>query len=258
MVRLDYDRIADLYDERARDHDVDLDLVAFLESRGDESSSGIRILDVGCGTGKQLAADYARWPSATLVGVDRSRRMLEIARKRCSAAAWIQADGAALPLTSASINYATSQFSYQHIGNTRTFLGELYRVLEAGGRFVMTNIDPWSMPGWLVYRYFPQAWTLDERDFTPVHRFVALLDDVGFRDVRVRSADLSRDEHLAELQAWASKRHSASQLMAIPDEAYTAGLAHIQRALRDAGDVRAVVKSEFVRVTIAADKPVSG
>jgi SAM-dependent methyltransferase len=254
VVRLDYDRIAHLYDERLRDHDVDPDLAAFIDARGGESSP-VCILDVGCGTGKQLAADRARWPSISLVGVDRSRRMLEIARNRCRKIAWIRADGSALPLRSETIDYATSQFSYQHIGKTDTLLVELSRVLRPGGRFVMTNIDPWSMPGWLVYRCFPETRALDERDFLPVDRFTALLGDAGFRNVGVRSTDLSLEQDLRDFHAWAAGRHRASQLMAIPDDAYEAGMRRLEEAIRGSGAEGMTARSEFVRVTIAATKP---
>ena len=39
------------------------------------------ILDIGCGTGKLLRAAAARWPRATLVGVDPAAGMVEVARR---------------------------------------------------------------------------------------------------------------------------------------------------------------------------------
>lgn len=254
MSRLNYDDIAHLYDEPGRDHAADSNLLAFLQERGTGNSSVLRVLDVGCGTGKQLAANRHQLPDARLIGVDRFRAMLRIARRRCPAAAWIQADGATLPFASSRFDYATSQFSYPHVRNTGQLLGEIFRVLKSTGRFVMTNIDPWSMAGWLVYRYFPEARALDQQDFLPVERFVALMRDVGFQDVDARYTDLSRDEALHEFLAYASTRHRASQLMAISDAAYEAGLDQLKQVLAQAGTRTVVEPSAFVLVTIVGDK----
>jgi hypothetical protein len=118
----------------------------------------------------------------------------------------------------------------------------------------MTNIDPWSMPGWLVYRYFPEAEELDHQDFMPTERFVALMGDAGFEDVRVFGTNLSRDERLNEFLAYVSTRHRASQLMAISDAAYNRGVQRLREAVANARpDV--VERSEFVLVTIMGDKP---
>jgi SAM-dependent methyltransferase len=255
MVRLDYDQIAHLYDERGRAHQLDANLVAFLSQHPGLAPSQLRVLDVGCGTGRQLAANRDRFPDMFLAGVDRFEAMLRIAQRRCPSAAWIQADGSYLPLGASRFNYATSQFSYQHIRNTRRLLAEVFRVLTPGGRFVMINIDPWSMPGWLVYRFFPEALEADHRDFVPVGQFVAMMNDIGFRHVRVASSDMSRDETLNDFLTFASSRHRASQLMTIHTEAYETGLQRLRAAIADAGEAPVTSRSDFVLVTIAADKP---
>lgn len=50
MPRIDYDRIAHLYDERARDHAIDEHLLSFLGREGEIQRSTRRVLDVGCGS----------------------------------------------------------------------------------------------------------------------------------------------------------------------------------------------------------------
>lgn len=60
--RVNYDAIADLYDGPIRDHTVDENLARFLAAR--PSLSPVRILDMGCGTGKQLAANRPHFPGA--------------------------------------------------------------------------------------------------------------------------------------------------------------------------------------------------
>jgi len=255
MHRVDYDLIAHHYDEPLRDHTVDSHLIRFLEAADDETAATLRVLDVGCGTGRQLSANRLRLPHVSMVGVDRFQAMLRIASSRCPDVRWLQADGAALALASQTCDYVTSQFAYPHVRNTRRLVAEIFRVLRPGGRFVMTNIDPWSMPGWSIYRYFPEALALDREDFVPVDTFVALLQESGFRDVRTTRHSLPAEERLGDFLAFATERHRASQLMAISDAAYAAGLERLQAAARDIPEGSATFISEFVLVTIAADRP---
>ena len=255
MPRIDYDSIAHLYDERARNHAIDEHLLNFLGREGELQRSTRRILDVGCGTGKQLSANHQRLPDVAMIGVDRFHNMLRAARRRCPEVAWVQGDGASLPLLAQTCDYTTSQFSYQHVRNSKQLLRELFRVLRPGGRFVMTNIDPWSMAGWAIYRYFPEAWTLDRQDYLPVDQFVELMRDVGFRDVSASRARRPSWQDLRAFLTFASDRHRASQLMAISDEAYTAGLRRLEQDTERGSDAAgATFTSEFVLVTIIGDK----
>ena len=167
MPRVDYDLIAHLYDEPMREHRVDERLLAFLDERPDLDLATVRVLDVGCGTGRQLAANQTRLPEAYMVGVDRFAGMLRIAARRSPGISWVQGDGGHLPLASSNFDYATNQFSYQHIDEQESFFHEMHRVLRPGGRFVLTNIDPWSMVDWAIYQFFPETLDLDGDDFLP-------------------------------------------------------------------------------------------
>jgi SAM-dependent methyltransferase len=251
MSRVDYDAIAHVYDEPRRDHPPDPGLEAFAGERGCELRGTMRVLDVGCGTGKQLASNHARFPQATLVGVDRSAGMLRVARSRERAVRWIHGDAQTLPLLSAAFDYATNQFSYPHIADKTRFVSEVFRVLGPGGRFVLTHIDPWAMPEWIVYRYFPDARAIDERDFLPEASLVRLLRGAGFGPITVTRTDRSQTEDLAAFLAHVGRRHVASQLMAISDGSYEDGL---RRVRGDAAGGLVAVPSQFVILTIAADK----
>ena len=103
MPRIDYDAIAHLYDEPSRDHVADRELASFLGHRSPASGEKLQVLDIGCGTGKQVGANRARWPAITLIGLDRFRGMLRIATKRCPDARWTQGDGAALPFAERAV-----------------------------------------------------------------------------------------------------------------------------------------------------------
>ena len=251
-TRVNYDDIAHLYDDRRRDHGPDERLGAYLSERALQPSDA-RVLDIGCGTGKQLAANLERWREAPMIGVDRSAGMLRIARARSAAIRWIRADAAALPLPAATIDYATNQFSYPHIQDKRGFVAEVFRVLRRGGRFVLTNIDPWAMEEWVIYKYFPQARALDERDFLPRAALARRLGDAGFTRINVSAIDRSEPQRLGAFLASAEQRHSASQLIAISDADYEAGLRRLRKDVARSG-TDATIPSQFVVLTITADK----
>ena len=254
MPRVNYDLIAHLYDEPMRQHRVDERLLAFLEQRPDLDPTSVRVLDVGCGTGTQLAANRARLPQATMVGVDPFRGMLRVAGQRGAGVGWVQGDGAHLPVASGSFDYTTNQFSYQHITGREAFVHEAHRVLRPGGRFVMTNIDPWTMLDWSIYRFFPETLELDQHDFLPAETFASLMREAGFVRVAVERLSVRRDTTLAELLAYASDRHRASQFMAISDAAYAAGLERIRAAIDAAGTTPLVVNSGVSLVIISGDR----
>lgn len=250
--RLNYNEIAHLFDEPIRDHPVDPNLLAYLAEHPKLDEAETAVLDIGCGTGKQLTSNHHQFPTMRLVGVDPFDKMLQIARSRCRAVEWVQGDGAGLPFLDNSFHYATNQFSYQHMRQQERFIQEVYRVLRKNGRFVMTNIDPWVMQGWLIYRYFPATWELDVRDYLTVEEFTAVMQQTGFAHITTQRTHYSRPEMLSHFLAYASQRHRTSQFMAISDNDYQEGLSRIQTELAQTGDKELI--SEFCLVKISGNK----
>ena len=255
MQRVNYDAIAEGYDEPLRDHSVDPNLIEFLEEFRGIAHADTPILDVGCGTGKQLAANKAQFPGLPMTGLDLFRGMLTIARKRRPDISWVHGDGAALPFRGDSFVYACNQFSYPHVREKEKMFREIWRVLRPGGRFVLTNIDPWSMPDWIVYRFFPTARELDYNDFLPADTLGSLFEDTGFIRVRVHHRHWVNRQELGEFLRYAMQRHRTSQFMAIPDKDYLSGIEQLKHTCADARENELVVDSGFCLVTVRGDKP---
>ena len=254
MQRVDYDEIAHKYDEPSRDHGVDSNLIAFLRERFAIARSALCLLDVGCGTGKQVHANRGAFPGATIVGTDLSIGMLNVARKRCPAAPWVQGDGSDLPFRGDAFHYVSNQFSYPHIQRKERFIAEVLRVLRPGGRFVMTNVDPWSMNNWTLYRFFPVARELDYRDFMTVDGFCVAMRDAGFVNIDAKREHRDTRQNLGEFLTYASERHRTSHFMAMSDEEYRAGVRRLEQAVAMA-QPGGTVPSEFSLITIRGDKP---
>lgn len=98
-------------------------------------ADGERILDVGCGTGR-LTVEITRRAQVRVVGIDRSTTMLrEASRHVGDRAAFVQADGIALPFQSAfEAVFSTATFHW--IPDHPRLFSEIHRVLRPGGRLV--------------------------------------------------------------------------------------------------------------------------
>ncbi|MBI2921881.1 MAG: methyltransferase domain-containing protein [Planctomycetes bacterium] len=253
-MRLDYDRIAEGYDAQPyRNKSADPDLAEFLRARPDLGLKGPSVLDAGCGTGNQLVANRPCWPHARFAGLDPFRGMLRSALSKSRDIAWIRGDGADLPFHSATFDFAINQFSFHHVMRKRRMLGEIRRVLRPGGRFVMSNIDPWAMADSPLYAYFPEALEADRRDFMKPAAIEEGLREAGFPDVVSSSARLPVVQTLRQFAGAVRERASCSQLLTISDEAYQAGLRRLGGDLSRPGGAEGKLESAVVLIRIRAD-----
>jgi SAM-dependent methyltransferase len=209
---------------------------------------------MGCGTGKQLTANHHRFPDVQMIGLDLFHGMLEQARRRSKDIQWMEGDSAAPPFTMNSFDYITNQFSYHHVQDKNRMITSVFRILKPNGRFVITNLDPWSMPKWIVYMYFPTSRERDLCDFLPVEELTTLMQNTGFCDVRMKYSHKRSEEKLSDFLAYASQRHRTSQLMAISDQDYEAGIAKLRASIASMG-IDSYVASEMSLVRIVGNKP---
>ena len=252
--RVNYNLIAHLYDEPGRDYEADQNLVDFLTEKNDWPLSRFQILDMGCGTGKQLAANHDNFTDLETVGLDLFHGMLLQAAKRCSTIIWVQGDSANPPFTDESFDYITNQFSYHHVQDKNRMLEATFRILKPGGRFVITNLDPWSMLDWIVYIYFPTSRQRDQSEFLPVSQLTSLMQKMGFCNIRVNYKHSCSEENLNDFLSYASQRHRTSQLMSIPDSDYLDGIAKLKECVSTPG-IDSHVSSEICLVGVMGDKP---
>jgi ubiquinone/menaquinone biosynthesis C-methylase UbiE len=231
---VDYDAIAHLYDAQPyRDKAVDPELIRFLERRAEVAPPAI--LDIACGTGTQLAANRGVVVGAQLVGLDRSLGMLRQARSKAIDIAWVRGDAALMPFRPGSFDFVTCQFGFHHVPDKDAMLHDVHRVLRCGGRFVMRNLCPQEHPDWLYYDYFPEARSVDLIDFWPPERTVAAMAETGFTTIAVDREHVRFEQ---DLRAWLDmvrRRELNSQLMAISERAYAAGVHRLEREVKDAG-----------------------
>jgi demethylmenaquinone methyltransferase/2-methoxy-6-polyprenyl-1,4-benzoquinol methylase len=200
-VRAMFDRIAPVYDAMNRVMTAGLDRSWRRLAARAVVLPGDRVLDACCGTGDLALA--AEREGGHVTGLDFSPRMLERARRKSTTIEWVQGDVLALPFPSASFDAATVGFGVRNVDGLADGLAELRRVLRPGGRLAILEItqpsgplrpffDLWFdrvvpllgrvLPGGRAYTYLPAS----VRRFPDTAGLAALLEEAGFRDVRVR------------------------------------------------------------------------
>jgi ubiquinone/menaquinone biosynthesis C-methylase UbiE len=253
--RVDYDSIAELYDSQPyREKSVDPALAAFLAECA--ASDALSLLDIACGTGNQLVANRAIAPDARMVGIDGSFGMLRQARPKSGAIAWVQADGAVLPFQPESFDFISCQYAFHHLADKAGMLRGALRALRAGGRLTIYNLCPQECVDWLYYHYFPEALARDLADFWPPEAISAEMEIAGFANLMVERQHLRFEHDLPALLEGVRRRATNSQLMAISDAAYEAGLRRIERELGNPSVPR-VRADHLCFATVRGDKPVN-
>ena len=104
----------------------------------------LKLVDVGCGTGRFLDFVKQAWPRLPCLGIDLSEPYLHEARRHLRRWSWLKlavANAEALPLPDASQDAVTSIFTFHELPPDvrRIVLHEFARVLKPGGRLVLVD-----------------------------------------------------------------------------------------------------------------------
>ncbi len=101
----------------------------------------LRVLDIGCGTGRALAQLHAGLPTAELTGLDLSPFYLATAAREVPSAAFVAGNAEALPFETGSFDAIVSVFMFHELPRSarRNVWAEALRVLRPGGRFVIVD-----------------------------------------------------------------------------------------------------------------------
>ena len=162
---------------------------------------GSRVLDLATGTGDIAFAAAAR--GARVVGLDVTRRMIELARAKGTAPRFLVGDMLALPFSTASFDIVTTGYGLRNVPNLIAAIDEIARVLTSGGQAVSLDFDRpsnaavrtvylWYLTivgatlGWILhrdpdtYRYIPAS----IRQYPGAQAVAQMFRERGFSRVR--------------------------------------------------------------------------
>jgi SAM-dependent methyltransferase len=154
------------------------------------------VLDVGCGSG-QTTRDAARCATAgSVLGVDLSSRMIELARQlaekeHVANVTFQQADAQIHPFPDQSFDIAISRHGVMFFGDAQAAFTNIARALRPGGRLVLLTWQPLQRNEWLSA--FRAALAAGCELPTPLPGVLSepeqargLLSSAGFVDVRLQ------------------------------------------------------------------------
>ena len=144
---------------------------------------GSRVLDIGCGSGwaTRLLADYASQGRVT--GIDISDEMIRVAQEQSKSYANVDfkvASAEELPFADNEFTRAFSMESLYYYENIPKALGEIHRVMKAGGLFCAVVDLYWESEA-------THQWVEDLKvpvQLLKIEDYRSLFQDAGFVEVR--------------------------------------------------------------------------
>ena len=126
---------ADRFDRTIAAYDDDLHTAAAVEPAD-------RVLDVGCGTGHTARRAARAAPTGSVLGVDLSAAMLDVARRRATEegitnVAFLQADAQVHPFERGAFDVVVSRTGTMFFGRPDVAFANLAGALRPGGRIVL-------------------------------------------------------------------------------------------------------------------------
>ena len=159
----------------------------------------LRLLDIGCGTGRFLDFVKQTWPRLQIVGLDMSQTYLNYAQshlKRWTRTSFVLGKAEAMPLPDSSQDAVTSIFVFHELPPKirRIAIRECARVLKPGGRLViLDSLQRGDRPdyGGLLER-FPQNYHEPYYSSYTKEDFSVLAADCDLKPVRNVNAFISK------------------------------------------------------------------
>lgn len=161
--------MAEVYDSYVRPFSVPI-FSAALDVLTPFLPDDARVLDAGCGPGRQLVRVSRLVPRGEVVGVDLARGMVEAAYAAARAAgcdntAFVQADVGRLPPSfSGAFDFVYNCLAHHHFPKPEAAAAEALRCLRPGGLYAVIDPGPgwynllaaplakWADPGWIGFQ----------------------------------------------------------------------------------------------------------
>ncbi|MGC4901597.1 class I SAM-dependent methyltransferase [Micromonospora echinospora] len=193
---------------------------------------GMRLLDLGAGTGSWARAFTSWFPGVEVVAVEPSAAM----RTRCAFAPLVAGDARHLPLAAGSVDGAWLSTVVHHVPDLAAAALELRRVVRPGAPVLIRSAFAGRQRAITLFRYFPEAVRVLDT-FPSVGEVEAAFLGAGFTAAAVEQVPQVTAPSLREAAA-GLRREAHTPLQLITDAEYAAGVRRLREAARvDTGPV---------------------
>jgi SAM-dependent methyltransferase len=183
---VEFDRISEIYDAYVRPFSTPIFTTA-LERLDPLIPADARILDAGCGPGRELKAMARRVPRGEVVGIDLAAGMVVSAHRAARAAgldntAFVQSDVGALPADfRGQFDLVYNCLAHHHYPDPAAATREIHGALRPGGAYAVIDAGP----EWYARIAAPLAKAADPGwvGFHTPEQFGGLLADAGFERI---------------------------------------------------------------------------
>ncbi len=233
MARIAYDK-ADAAAFEATRHLTDDGLSAWREAvtRHLDPRVGMRLLDLGSGTGMWARAFTAWYDRIEVIAVEPAEAM----RARSVFQPVVPGAAECIPLDDGSVDAAWLSTVIHHVPDLTRVARELRRVLRPGGRVLIRSAFAGRHQAITLFRYFPEAIRVLDT-YPSVADVEAAFTAAGFVTVGLEQVPQVTAASLREA-ATALRREAHTPLQLISDDEYAAGLARLRKAAqRETGPV---------------------
>lgn len=229
VTPVDYNQISTVYDD-VRKADVDL-FNAFLREVELDNPAQVA-LDVGCGTGNHTDL-IQRLGLAQVCGVEPSAGMLDKARRKNGEITFRQGSAAAIPFEAGYFDFVFMTDVIHHVPDIGAMFVELNRVLKPGGKVCIVTQSHRQIEGRAIARFFPQTATVDQARYPDIAEIIEAASPHHFTSLKNEVLYEGREIEIGPDYLELVRKKGYSMLHLISDEAYAAGLAALEVALRD-------------------------
>jgi SAM-dependent methyltransferase len=182
------------------------------------------VLEIGCGTGRLLAALRELAGEGIYTGVDAEPAML----RRLPGIEVSAGHAERLPLATGKFDLAYFSLAFHLLENQAAAAAESWRVLAAGGAIAIWTLTPEHVHGFHLNRCFPSLRDIDLARFTAPERWMAILAVAGFAPVIEQELVTMRTTTRRRL-AHAVRARYISTLSLLPDSEFAVGAERLAR-----------------------------
>lgn len=236
MKKADYSNIATFYDKGRSLSEQNMALWLSKISLYSKARPGMKILDLGCGTGR-FAIPMAERMGLLVTGTDASQKMLAKAMDKDieKLVTWDCMDADSLKYADNSFDIVFMSHVLHHVDSPPTVIKECKKILRKSGAIIIRYGAMEQIRDDVEHSFFPGVIEIDEPR-TPTQEMVERwLKDAGFRDVISEEViQKTYQDGLEHLNAVKAK--STSVLSMISKDAFDTGIQRLSEHIKNCPD----------------------